>query len=106
MTLAVDFESPAQHTVPVIPSLQVSLHPICIVLVMKYSLAPIWFLAAATQAVAATVTVSYDMTYDVASTSLNEVACSDGANGLESKGYTTFGRCASLALCIKCVANM
>jgi hypothetical protein len=73
---------------------------------MKYSFAPIWFLAAATQVMAATVTVSYDMTYDVASTSLNEVACSDGANGLESKGYTTFGRYGSLALCIKRLANM
>jgi hypothetical protein len=73
---------------------------------MKYSFAPICILAAATQVMAAIVTVSYDMTYDVASTSLNEVACSDGANGLESKGYTTFGRYASLALCAKGMANM
>jgi hypothetical protein len=94
------------HTFPVISSLRVSLHPIFIVVVMKYSFAPICILAAATQAMAATVTVSYDMTYDVASTSLNEVACSDGANGLESKGYTTFGRYGSLALCIKGVTNM
>jgi hypothetical protein len=100
------FASPAHHTVLVIPSLRASFHPIFIVLVMKYSFAPICILAAATQAMAATVTVSYDMTYDVASTSLNEVACSDGANGLESKGYTAFGRYDSPALCIKGVTKM
>ena len=33
-----------------------------------------------------TVTVSYDQTYDVASNSLDIVACSNGPNGLESKG--------------------
>ncbi|OBZ75985.1 Allergen Asp f 15 [Grifola frondosa] len=38
-----------------------------------------------------TVSVSYDQTYDTASTSLAEVACSDGPNGLLSKGFTTFG---------------
>ena len=37
------------------------------------------------------VTVSYDQTYDNASGSLDTVACSDGPNGLETKGYTTFG---------------
>nr|BAN04650.1 cerato-platanin-like protein 4 [Grifola frondosa] len=37
------------------------------------------------------VSVSYDQTYDGASTSLDEVACSDGPNGLITKGYTTFG---------------
>jgi hypothetical protein len=61
-------------------------------LTMKFSFAPLCFLAAATQVMAATVTVSYDTTYDVASTSLDSVACSDGANGLETKGYKTFGR--------------
>ncbi|KAJ7494669.1 Cerato-platanin [Mycena galericulata] len=35
-------------------------------------------------------TVSYDQTYDVGSNSLNIVACSDGANGLETIGFTTF----------------
>jgi len=48
-------------------------------------------LAALPTALAQTVSVSYDQAYDVSSTSLNEVACSDGPNGLESKGYTTFG---------------
>ncbi|KAJ7274454.1 eliciting plant response-like protein [Mycena haematopus] len=36
-------------------------------------------------------TVAYDETYDDASTSLDVVACSDGPNGLETKGFTTFG---------------
>ncbi|KAK7036384.1 Cerato-platanin [Favolaschia claudopus] len=36
-------------------------------------------------------TVSYDQTYDSKSTSLDVVACSNGANGLESKGFKTFG---------------
>ncbi|KAL6308688.1 Cerato-platanin [Sparassis latifolia] len=40
---------------------------------------------------AQTVSVSYDTTYDNASESLSYVACSDGANGLETKGYTTIG---------------
>lgn len=38
-----------------------------------------------------TVSVSFDNTYDNASGSLNTVACSNGPNGLESKGFTTFG---------------
>ncbi|RDX52934.1 eliciting plant response-like protein [Polyporus arcularius HHB13444] len=37
------------------------------------------------------VTVSYDETYDVASGSLTTVACSDGPNGLITKGFSTFG---------------
>ncbi|KAI0081418.1 Cerato-platanin [Panus rudis PR-1116 ss-1] len=37
------------------------------------------------------VTVSYDRTYDNKSGSLATVACSDGPNGLLTKGYTTFG---------------
>ncbi len=40
---------------------------------------------------ATTVRVSYDQTYDVKSNSLDIVACSNGPNGLETKGYTTFG---------------
>ncbi|KAJ5925028.1 Cerato-platanin [Penicillium verhagenii] len=35
--------------------------------------------------------VSYDQKYDVGTSSLNTVACSDGTNGLESDDYTTFG---------------
>ncbi|KAL6308679.1 Cerato-platanin [Sparassis latifolia] len=37
------------------------------------------------------VSVTYDTTYDLGTNSLNIVACSNGVNGLESKGYTTFG---------------
>lgn len=36
-------------------------------------------------------TLAYDHVYDNASGSLSSVACSDGANGLETRGYTTFG---------------
>jgi len=36
------------------------------------------------------VTVTYDTTYDSSTTSLNTVACSNGANGLVNK-YPTFG---------------
>ncbi|KIJ45441.1 hypothetical protein M422DRAFT_166828 [Sphaerobolus stellatus SS14] len=35
-------------------------------------------------------TVTYDNTYDNPTGSLNSVACSNGANGLVTKGYTTF----------------
>lgn len=42
-------------------------------------------------AAAASVSVSYDSKYDVGQSSLTSVACSDGVNGLMSKGYTTFG---------------
>ncbi|KUJ18534.1 Cerato-platanin [Mollisia scopiformis] len=35
------------------------------------------------------ITVSYDTGYDDASRSLSTVACSDGSNGLLTKGYTT-----------------
>ncbi|KAH7911891.1 Cerato-platanin [Hygrophoropsis aurantiaca] len=38
-----------------------------------------------------TFTVTYDPIYDEGSTSLDQVACSDGPNGLESDGYTNFG---------------
>ena len=34
-------------------------------------------------------TLSYDTTYDNADLSLSQFACSNGANGLETKGYTT-----------------
>lgn len=35
--------------------------------------------------------VSYDGLYDNPNTSLNTVACSDGSNGMLTRGYTTFG---------------
>jgi hypothetical protein len=37
------------------------------------------------------VTVSYDTAYDAPGGSLATVACSDGANGLLTDGFTTFG---------------
>ncbi|KAI0792713.1 Cerato-platanin-domain-containing protein [Abortiporus biennis] len=40
---------------------------------------------------ATTADVRYDQVYDGASNSLAIVACSDGSNGLLTKGYTTFG---------------
>lgn len=36
-------------------------------------------------------TLGYDNVYDNASGELGTVACSDGSNGLITKGYTTFG---------------
>ncbi|KAF3771179.1 hypothetical protein M406DRAFT_54208 [Cryphonectria parasitica EP155] len=47
-------------------------------------------LAAAASA-QSSVSVSYDTTYDNSALDLNTVACSDGANGLVTKGYTTAG---------------
>ena len=41
--------------------------------------------------VLAGVTVSYDTRYDARTASLDTVACSDGANGLEKRGFTTLG---------------
>lgn len=38
-----------------------------------------------------TETLSYDTSYDDPTLSLSSVACSDGTNGLETKGYTTLG---------------
>ena len=41
--------------------------------------------------VASAIDVRYDTTYDNSQGSLSTVSCSDGANGLLTKGYTTFG---------------
>lgn len=38
-----------------------------------------------------TTTLAYDPTYDNPALSLNAVACSNGPNGLETRGYTTLG---------------
>jgi len=48
-------------------------------------------LAAAGLAVGQSNTASFDQTYDNAANSLDIVACSNGQNGLETKGFTTFG---------------
>lgn len=37
-----------------------------------------------------TISISYDTKYDVGTSSLNTVSCSDGANGLITQGYSTF----------------
>jgi hypothetical protein len=37
------------------------------------------------------VTLAYDTAYDKSSGSLTTVACSDGSNGLITRGFTTFG---------------
>lgn len=48
-------------------------------------------LAFALAAFAQTQSLSYDTTYDNPSLSLTSVACSNGPNGLITKGYTTLG---------------
>ena len=53
---------------------------------MKFIVATLAFVAAA-----AATDVRYDTTYDNADQSLGTVVCSDGANGLLTKGCTTFG---------------
>ncbi|KAJ5375813.1 Cerato-platanin [Penicillium concentricum] len=40
--------------------------------------------------VAATVSVSFDPKYDIGTSSLNTVSCSNGINGLITQGYTDF----------------
>ncbi|KAJ7284920.1 immunomodulatory protein [Mycena rebaudengoi] len=60
---------------------------------MKFSTvftAPLLFLAFSASSTLA-VTLAYDEHYDVASNSLDIVACSDGPNGLETRGFTTLG---------------
>ncbi|CAG8897100.1 unnamed protein product [Penicillium egyptiacum] len=46
--------------------------------------------AAPAPAAAETVSVSFDPKYDVGTSSLKSVSCSDGANGLVTQGYTDF----------------
>ncbi|KAG2139050.1 Cerato-platanin [Suillus clintonianus] len=59
---------------------------------MKFTSAIISLLAIALPVLAQTETLSYDNTYDNPSQSLSTVACSDGPNGLITKGYTTLGQ--------------
>lgn len=59
---------------------------------MQFSTIIISLVAAATTAFAQTAaTASYDTTYDIASLSTLSVTCSDGQNGLYTKGYSTLG---------------
>ncbi|TFY80993.1 hypothetical protein EWM64_g3012 [Hericium alpestre] len=56
---------------------------------MKFSTSIVALVALIPSALA--VSVRYDQTYDNAGQSLSTVACSDGPNGLLTKGFTTFG---------------
>ncbi|KAH9165798.1 immunomodulatory protein [Lactarius sanguifluus] len=56
---------------------------------MKFTSTIISF--AALVSVASAINVRYDTAYDNAQASLSTVACSDGANGLLTKNFTTFG---------------
>lgn len=58
---------------------------------MKFSSCIISLVAMALPALAQTESLSYDTTYDNPNLSLTYVACSDGPNGLITKGYTTLG---------------
>jgi hypothetical protein len=53
-------------------------------------LATISLVTAAPPPALETVSVSYNPKYDVGTSVLNEVACSDGINGLVTQGYTDF----------------
>lgn len=58
---------------------------------MKFSSIFISVVLAALPTLSLADTLAYDNTYDNASGSLSTVACSDGPNGLETRGFTTFG---------------
>ncbi|KAG1736917.1 Cerato-platanin [Suillus paluster] len=60
--------------------------------VMKFTSAVISLLAIALPILAVTESLSYDTTYDNPDLALTSVACSDGTNGLITKGYTTLGQ--------------
>jgi len=57
---------------------------------MKLSSAIAFVCAFALPAFVGQYNVTYDTTYDHAKTSLSQVACSNGPNGLLTKGFTTF----------------
>ncbi|KAG2361720.1 Cerato-platanin [Suillus spraguei] len=58
---------------------------------MKFSFAAALLSVFALPAFAIPSNVTYDSFYSSANTSLSSVACSNGVNGLLTKGYTTFG---------------
>ncbi|KAI0643617.1 Cerato-platanin [Trametes meyenii] len=58
---------------------------------MQFKAAVISALALFFLPVASAVSVSYDQTYDNAGQDLGGLACSDGPNGLQTKGFTTLG---------------
>lgn len=62
------------------------------VLALTANAAPAEIARSANTAAATSVTVKYDTTYDDGSFPISSVACSDGSNGLEGKGYSTLGQ--------------
>ncbi|KAG6327451.1 hypothetical protein ID866_11638 [Astraeus odoratus] len=56
-----------------------------------YALVPLLTAALPAFSQTTTQTLSYDPVYDNPSQSLDILACSNGSNGLESKGYATLG---------------
>lgn len=60
--------------------------------IMKFTSTVISFLAVALPVLAQSETLSYDNTYDNPNLSLSTVACSNGPNGLMTKGYSTLGQ--------------
>ncbi|EEA20070.1 hypothetical protein TMatcc_000043 [Talaromyces marneffei ATCC 18224] len=46
----------------------------------------------ASAAATSTVSVQYDTTYDNSAFPISKLACSDGPNGLQNKGYSTLGQ--------------
>jgi hypothetical protein len=58
---------------------------------MKISTSVIPFVFSLLPSLIRATVVSYDAAYDNQNTSLNSVACSDGSNGMQTRGYTTYG---------------
>lgn len=58
---------------------------------MKFSTALVCFVPSLLHSIVYATVVSYDEVYDTRQTSLSNVACSDGSNGMLTRGYTTFG---------------
>ncbi|KAH7920670.1 immunomodulatory protein [Leucogyrophana mollusca] len=60
---------------------------------MKFATVALSFAALVLPALSqATYSLSYDTLYDESTLSLDDVSCSDGTNGLITKGYTTLGQ--------------
>lgn len=58
---------------------------------MQFTTVILSILSAAVTVFAASGTAAYDTTYDTGSLSTLSTACSDGINGLSTKGYSTLG---------------
>lgn len=64
------------------------LHTYATLIIMKFN--SLVIIAVALPALTLATSVTYDTVYDNGSQSLNAVACSNGENGLETRGFTTF----------------